>query len=277
MPFARSGEWEIYWEAHGPEDAPPLLLIIGLSHRIEHWGPLAGLLARELRVLLFDPRNIGRSEKRDVPYTLQEEAADVAAVLDAAGVERAWVYGRSRGGMLAQEFALQHPERVRGLILEATTDNGPESVGASERVRTALVIEPGLTREEIFRRQDEAMAAPGWPGRDPEAFARLLAVDLEAPPRRFAVLRQQEAIASWSSHGRLAAIRSPTLVLCGDADEMVPPPNSRHLAGEIEGARLVLLPDTGHLAMWERPTELAELITSFIREHEPSGARLHRT
>jgi len=276
VPFARSGEWEIYWEARGPEDAPPLLLIIGLSHRIEHWRPLAGLLGRELRLLLFDPRNIGRSAKRDVPYTLGEEAADVAAVLDAAGVERAWVYGRSRGGMLAQEFALQHPERVRGLILEATTDNGPESVGASERVRAALAIEPGVTREEIFRRQDEAMAAPGWPGRDPEAFARLLAVDLEAPPRRFAVLRQQEAIASWSAHGRLGAIRCPTLVLCGDADEMVPPANSRHLAEEIESARLVLLPDTGHLAMWERPAELAELITSFIREHEPSDARLHR-
>ncbi len=268
MPVAQSGSWEIYWEERGPKDAPPLLLIIGLSHRIEHWGPLADLLERELRLLLFDPRNIGRSAKLDVPYSLAEEAADVAAVLDAAGVERAWVYGRSRGGMLAQEFALQHPRRVRGLILEATTDNGPESAGASERVRAALAIEPNLTREEIFRRQDEAMAAPGWPSRDPEGYARLLAVDLEAPPRRFAVLRQQEALASWSSHGRLGGIRCPTLVLCGEEDEMVPPANSRHLAEEIPGAELVLLPGMGHLGMWERPAELAAIITRFIREHE---------
>ncbi len=268
MPAARSGDWEIWWEASGPSGAPALLLVIGLSHRAAHWAPLAELLARTFRVIVFDPRNIGRSTQRDEPYSLAAEAEDMAAVLDAAGYGQAWVYGRSRGGMLAQEFALRFPDRVRGLVLEGTSDNGPSAVGPGRRVQEALQLVPGMSKEEIFARQNEAMAAPGWRERDPEAFARLLETDLQSPPRRFAVLRQQEAMAGWSACGRLHLLRCPVLVICGEADEMVPPENSRHLAAEIPGARLELVPGMGHLGMWERPETLAELVTAFIASRE---------
>lgn len=138
-------------------------------------------------MVLFDPQNIRRSTLRDEAYDLVDEVEEMAAVLDAAGLRRVWISGRSRGGMLAQEFALQHPDRTEGLVLEATTDNGPRHVGPHERVQMAMELVPGLSREEIFARQTEAMAAPGLRERDPDAFARLLSIDLEAPPRRFAV------------------------------------------------------------------------------------------
>jgi 3-oxoadipate enol-lactonase len=189
-------------------------------------------------------------------------------VLDAAGLDSAYVYGRSRGGMLAQEYALTRTGRVRGLILSGTTHNGPGRVPSTEAVNKAMNFTPDMTREEIFAAQNVAMAAPGWRERDPEAFNYCLSVDLEAPPRRFAVVNQQKAISGWSSHDRLGQIGCPTLVICGADDGMVPPENSRALAAGIAGARLELIPQAGHLPMLEQPEAVAALVTAFIREQE---------
>jgi pimeloyl-ACP methyl ester carboxylesterase len=121
-----------------------------------------------------------------------------------------------------------------------------------------------MTREEIFAGQDEAMAAPGWRERDPDAFAYCLAVDLEAPPRRFAVQRQQGALEGWTSEDRLGGIRCPALVICGEDDGMVPPENSRALAAGIPGARLELIPQCGHLPMLEQPAAVRDLVFDFL-------------
>lgn len=265
MPEVVSNGWTIHWEAIGDPLRPPILLTLGLSHRLEHWGRLPGLLANELRVITFDCRGMGASELRDDPFTIQDETDDMAAVLDAAGIAQAIVYGRSRGGMLAQEFALRFPERTRALVLSGTSHRGPSAVGSTEAVNKAMNFTPDMTREQIFAGQNEAMAAPGWKQRDPGAFAALLATDLEAPPRRFAVVRQQESIANWTSDGRLGAIRCPTLVICGADDGMVPPENSRQIAAQVRGARLELIPQCGHLPMLEKPEDVARLVLEFAR------------
>jgi 3-oxoadipate enol-lactonase len=215
-------------------------------------------------VVTFDCRNIGQSDRRDEPYTIDDEARDVAAVMDAAGLESAAVYGRSRGGMLAQEFALSFPGRTSSLILSGTSSRGPNAVGSTERVNAAMNFTPEMSREQIFATQNEAMAAPGWRERDPEAFDYCLKVDLEAPPRRFAVERQRGAMAQWSSFDRLGSIKVPTLVLCGEDDGMVPPENSRKLASAIPGARLQLIPQCGHLPMLEQPDTVAKAVFDFL-------------
>jgi pimeloyl-ACP methyl ester carboxylesterase len=91
-----------------------------------------------------------------------------------------------------------------------------------------------------------------------------LAIDLEAPPRRFAVVRQQEATAAWSSYERLPSLQAPTLVLCGEDDGMVPPDNSRDIALRIPDSKLVLIPQCGHLPMLEKPGEVATEVFAFI-------------
>lgn len=272
MPTTTASGWEIAYESLGDPRHPPIVMVLGLSHRMAHWGRLPGLLAERLYVVTFDCRNIGASERRDEPYTLTDESEDVAAVMDASGIERAIVYGRSRGGMLAQEFALQHPGHVRALVLSGTSHRGAGSVGETERVTEAMRIEPGMSREQIFARQDEAMGAPGWRERDPEAFNYCLSVDLEAPPRRFAVERQRAAISEWSSFDRLSLITIPTLVLCGEDDPMVPPPNSVSLANAIPVARLELIPQCGHLPMLEQPAAVRDAVFRFLDEIE-SGSR----
>jgi pimeloyl-ACP methyl ester carboxylesterase len=225
---------------------------------------LPGLLAEELFVVTFDCRGMGESEKRDEPFSVADEAGDVLAVMDAVDLERAAVYGRSRGGMLAQELTLSHPERVSKLVLSGTSHRGPGAVGYKEPVQKAMNFTPDMTREQIFEGQNAAMASPGWKERDPAAFAEVMRIDLEAPPRRFAVARQQGALEGWNSKDRLHTISCPTLVICGADDGMVPPENSRQIAALIPNARLELIPQCGHLPMLEKPEEVANLVLEFV-------------
>ena len=264
MPETNASGWDIAYETLGQSKNPPIVMILGLSYRMAHWGQLPSLLAERLRVVIFDCRGMGASEKRDEPYTVADEVADVLAVMDAAGVDRATMYGRSRGGMLAQEFALQQPERMTNLVLVGTGHRGPGSVGWNERVTKAMNFAPGLAKEQIFAEQLEAMAAPGWRERDPAAFNYALNVDLEASPRRFAVQRQMGALDGWTSSGRLSAIACPTLVLCGEDDGMQPPENSRLLAAEIPNSRLELIPNCGHNPMLEQPEDVARRVFAFL-------------
>jgi pimeloyl-ACP methyl ester carboxylesterase len=264
VPETSASGWAIHYETQGAPTNPPILLTLGLSHRLAHWGRLPGLLAERLFVVTFDCRGMGASERRDEPYIIHDEVRDMAAVLDAAGVESATIYGRSRGGILAQEFALIHPGRTTSLMLSGTRHGGPSSVGSTDVVTRAMNFTPDMTREQIFATQNSAMASPGWKERVPEAFAYCLEVDLEAPPRRFAVVRQQEAFAGWSSYDRLPRVTCPALVLCGADDGMVPPENSRQIAARIPGARLQLIAQCGHLPMLEKPDEVARLVFDFL-------------
>jgi len=264
MPETNASGWTIQYETRGDRANPPLVMILGLSHRLAHWGTLPALLAERLFVVTFDCRGMGASERRDEVFALRDEVGDVAAVMDAAGLDAAAVYGRSRGGMLAQEFALTHPERTTALSLSGTSHRGPGAVGSTEAVNKAMNFTPEMSREEIFATQNMAMASPGWRERDPEGFAYCLGVDLEAPPRRFAVQHQQGALEGWSSYDRLPGIAAPTLVLCGADDGMVPPENSRQIAERIPDARFELVAQCGHLPMLEKPREVAKLVLDFL-------------
>ncbi len=166
--------------------------------------------------------------------------------------------------MLAQEFALTHPQRTTALVLCGTSHGGPAVVPQTERVARSMNIQPGMSRDEIFRGQNDAMASPDWEARDPEAFNYCLSVDLEAPPRRFAVVRQQGSLRGWAARARLDGIHCPTLVLHGADDGMVPPENGKQLTEAIPGARLQLIPQCGHLPMLEKPGEVSAAVLGFV-------------
>jgi aminoacrylate hydrolase len=264
MPETSKSGCTIHYETHGDRANPPLLMILGLSHRLPHWGRLPELLAEKLFVVTYDCRGMGESEKRDEPYTIEDEVRDALAVTDALDLPKFSVYGRSRGGMIAQEMALDASWCVDRVILMGTSHRGPGAVGYTEPVQKAMNFTPDMSREQIFEAQNIAMASPGWKERDPEAFARLMAIDLEAPPRRFAVNRQQDVLKGWSSHDKLSRVTQPTLVLCGEDDGMVPPENSRQIAQLIPNSRLELIPQCGHLAMLEKPEAVARLVLDFL-------------
>src|SRR5277367_669339 len=113
MPFTENQAAKIYWDEQGSGE--PLLLIMGLSYPSYMWHRTRPLLAKSYCTIAFDNRGIGQSDVPAGVYPITMMASDAAAVLDAADVERAHVFGTSMGGMIAQEFALQYPERARSL------------------------------------------------------------------------------------------------------------------------------------------------------------------
>src|SRR5580698_11262839 len=151
MPFADNQGTKIYWDEQGT--GAPILLIMGLGYPSAMWHRMRPALSASYRTIALDNRGAGRSDVPPGPYSIALMASDAAAVLDAAGVERAHVFGASMGGMIAQEFALQYPDRVHSLILGCTAAGGPNAVQAEPEALQALLrrdVTPEESKETII-------------------------------------------------------------------------------------------------------------------------------
>ena len=146
--FVENNDARIYWDEQGSGE--PLLLIMGLSYPSYMWHRSRPVLAQRYRTIALDNRGVGQSDAPPGVYSIALMASDAAAVLDAAGVESAHVFGASMGGMIAQEFALQYPNRVRSLILGCTAAGGPHAVQAEPEALQAL-LRRDVTPEQALR------------------------------------------------------------------------------------------------------------------------------
>jgi 3-oxoadipate enol-lactonase len=221
-------------------------------------------LGRSFQVIAPDNRGTGGSEKRDEPVEISTLADDAAGLLDHLGIESAYVLGVSMGGMVAQEFALRHPGKVRRLVLGCTHPGGPEAVTASPEVLALIAPAKGVAPREAMARIYAAMTTEETRrGRAPfleDMTDRLLA---RATPV-ITLVRQMEAINRFSAADRLGQITAPTLVITGDRDILVPPENSRTIAQRIPGARLAVIPGVAHNFFWEAEEESARLLEEFL-------------
>jgi pimeloyl-ACP methyl ester carboxylesterase len=249
----------IAWERRGA--GAPVVLVHGLGYARWGWEPVADRLAERFEVLLLDNRGIGDSDAPPGPYTAAEMAADVARVLDEAGLERAHVVGTSLGGMIAQELALAHPDRVDRLVLACTTPGGelahPIPAGTLSLIAEAATLEPAVA----LRRFVENALAPGAPR---ELVERILAHRVVSPQPLPAWQAQAAAGTTFAAGERVRGIRAPTLILHGTEDAVVDVRNADVLGGLIEGARVERFPACGHLFFWERPGRFVELVTEFL-------------
>lgn len=260
MAEANHGGIRIWWSEHGAGD--PLLLIMGLGYTSDMWYRLLPALTPRFRVLVFDNRGVGRSDVPPGPYTVPDMAGDALAVLDAAGVERAHVLGASLGGAVAQELALQHPERVRSLILSCTLAGGPNAVPASPEVLQTLMDRAHMTPEEGVRAMVPHIYDHGTPR---ERVDEDLAVRLRTFPTAEGYLAQVGAAAGWESESRVDRLGSmPVLVVHGENDGLVPPANGRRLASLIPGARLVMLPNASHVLWTDQPELARDALLEFL-------------
>lgn len=244
---------KIAWERHGA--GAPLLLIHGLGYARWGWEPVLEGLARSFDVILFDNRGIGESDAPPGPYTAAGLAADALQVLDEAGVERAHVLGTSLGGMVAQELALSHPERVDRLVLACTTPGGPESFPMPEQ--TVALMQSGATLRQFV---ENALA----PEPDEEIVERILRHREATAQPLEAWTAQAAAGATFDALDRVAGIAAPTLILHGTADAVVDSRNTALLALRIADARVELFPGGGHLFFWEQPGRFVEVVTEFL-------------
>jgi 3-oxoadipate enol-lactonase len=245
----------LYHELHGPEDAPPLILLEGMGGDIPGWRRNIPVLARELRVIAYDFRGNGNSDEPPGPATMATFMDDTLALLDELGVGRAHIYGQSFGGMVAQEIALTRPERVRTLIL-GCTHAGPRHVVQPKGSK--------VPKGEPWG----SMYSPGFPDRHPEHVVEDLRIGAAQPKHPEGGRRQWEAMQSFDSFERLPAIDVPTLVLHGTEDLAVSPENARLLAERIPGAELVLLEGAGHLYHSEQAQPADSAVLDFVQRHE---------
>ena len=243
----------------------PLLFIHGLGYDRRGWGPLPALLADDFQVLLFDNRGVGESDVPEGPYAVSQMAADAVAVLDAAGVERAHVLGVSLGGYIAQEIALTYPERVRRLVLASTAPGGPRSHPMPQAGLEAFGRFPTMEREAGLRLMVESSLGAHGVRERPELVEEIVAYRLERAPTLAGWQAQAYAGATFDAYDRVPGIATPTLVLHGGTDTVVDPRNAELLRELIPGARVELVPDRGHLVVWEEAELLAPIVREFLR------------
>lgn len=259
MTLIQVGDIELDYERSGA--GPPLLLIMGMSGTALSWGErFLAELRRNFDVIAYDHRGVGASTRLDGPITTREMAEDAAGLLAALGLDGAHVLGISMGGMIAQELALAHGERVRTLTLGCTYCGGPASVRIGEDAwRRVYDARASGDRELALRLGWEMNVSPAFAA-DDEAYRRYVAVALRRAVAVPVIARQAEAVVEHDTSARLGEITLPTLVIHGTADRLLPVENARMIAELIPGARLEIFEDVGHLFFWERPERSAELI-----------------
>jgi pimeloyl-ACP methyl ester carboxylesterase len=249
----------IAWESQGA--GPPLLLVQGLGYGRWGWRPVVEPLASRYRVIVFDNRGIGDSDKPPGPYTAAEMAGDALAVLDAAGVARAHVLGASLGGAVGQELALRHAERLDKLVLVATmsgmTNMHPIPAQTLQLMAEAATLEPAVALRRFVENALE-------PEPEPELVDEIVELRTANPPDPAGWAAQAGIWGSFDVWDELPSIDVPTLVVQGEGDVVVDPRNAMLLAERIPGARLTLVPG-GHLFFWNRPGEFAELLMEFLQ------------
>jgi 3-oxoadipate enol-lactonase len=243
----------------------PLLFVHGLAYDRRGWGPLPGLLADELQVVLFDNRGVGESDVPDGPYAVAQMAADAVSVLDAAGIDRAHVFGVSLGGFIAQEIALTYPDRVRKLVLASTMPGGARSHPMPQAGLEAFGRYPTMEREAGLRLMVETSLGAHGVEERPELVEEIFAYRLEHAPTLAGWQAQAYAGATFDAYERVPGIAAPTLVLHGGADSVVDPRNADVLVGLIPAARVEIVPERGHLVVWEEAELLAPIVREFLR------------
>jgi pimeloyl-ACP methyl ester carboxylesterase len=235
-------------------------LIQGLGYGRWSWEQVVPALAERYRVLWFDNRGIGDSDKPEGPYTAKLMAADALQVLDEAGVDRAHVLGASLGGMIAQELAAGTPERVDNLVLCCTTPGGAAAVPMPEVTVKLFAEAPTLAPEVALRRfVENALAADASAELIQELYDRRIA----NPPDPTGW--QAQAAAGLGFAGIDRTIAAPTLIVTGTEDNVVDPNNSDVLAERIPGAEVQRIDNAGHLVFWERPDAFVRIISEFLQ------------
>jgi len=266
MPFLNLRELEFYYETDGDPADPPLLILSGLTDYTAKCEWQMSALAADFHVITFDNRGAGRSTQPPAGYSAADMADDAAAILDALGIPAAHVFGFSMGGMIALNFVLRHPARVRRLALGCTTAGGRLLVQPEARVMEALVnpVTCGDPRQDFYNGLWLSLG-DRTQGESPELVERLADLAVANPQTPAGYAGQLAAILTHDVADRLGDIRAPTLVLHGAADRFVPPENGRLLAEHIPGAQFIPYPGAGHLFFIERAAEVNRDLRDFLK------------
>lgn len=297
MPKVQANGIEIAYEEAGPQDGPPVLLIMGLAAQLTLWpdGFVNAIADAGFRVIRHDNRDVGLSthfreagvpdleavladlqagRRPSVPYTLEDMAADALGLLDALGIERAHIVGASLGGMIAQIIAASQPQRVLSLVPLFTSSGNrslppgsPEAMAALRTLPQDMSNIDSILDHSVWLRR--MIGTPGFPYDEAELRAFLRRnierdYDVTGPARQFAA-----AIVSGSREALLPRITAPTLVVHGDRDPLFPIEHAQELAEKIPNAKLKVMAGMGHDLP---PGHVPEMAAAMVAHFRAAGA-----
>lgn len=281
-------------EDRGPADATPILFVNGYTSTLLSWPEelMDGLRSKGFRVIRYDNRDVGKSEKLsglpdmkavaaamregrepELPYRLADMAADGIGVLDALGVERAHIMGISMGGMIVQRMAIHHPERLLSVTSIMSSTGNPNLPKASDEAMKALQEQPpSEAREDVIRHRMKGRRvyqSPAYPKSDEDIYA-FVAREYDHMYYPEGGVRQYGAIIGDGSRVEaLAQVRVPFLVVHGLADPLVPHAGGEDTAKSVPGATLVSIEGMGH----DLPAELCPRYVDLIASHARAAER----
>ena len=263
MPTLTINGLEINYEVKG--QGPALTMIMGISCSLRQWTWMRDVLSKNFKVITFDNRGSGKSDKPDIDYTTEMLAEDTFLLLKQLGITKSHIFGVSFGGMIAQRFALMYPQITDHLVLGATMPSfdcfapSPETVESLQVSSLADISESVQIVMELFFTQDFLQNKPEDAAKIKEIMIK------EKEEQSLDILyRQMGAAMAHNVLEEVNNITAPTLVICGDKDLIAPIENSCFLADQIPVSTLIELPG-GYHAFWiERADEACRLITNFL-------------
>jgi pimeloyl-ACP methyl ester carboxylesterase len=254
---------KIWWEAVGPVDRQPVVLIMGLGYPAAMWWRQLPALTSAHRVILVDNRGAGHTgDVVGAPYSIETMAADVAAVIEAAGETRIHLAGLSMGGMIAQELALSRPDLVQSLVLMATHP------GVRHATFEPAALAMLRRRGNVSAREAAELAVPfNYADTTPRAAIEAdwdVRMPLASSPAGY--IAQLRGGATWSSLDRLPALEPPVLVLHGADDRLVPPVNGKRIADAVRGAVHIEIPHANHLVTTDQTDEVNGFLLAWFNK-----------
>lgn len=274
MPIITANNINLYYEESGPADAPVILLVMGLGAQMIAWPDefILGLVAKGYRVIHYDNRDVGMSQQMvraaapnliwtmvkarlglpiNVPYTLTDMAKDGIGLLDALGIQKAHVVGASMGGMIVQLMAANHRERLLSMTSIMSSSGARGLPGARADIQRRFMVKrpPDASRDEAVAFGADLVSAFSFPdpARPEGAHAEMAGKAFDRGYYPVGTRRQLLAIiADGSRVERLKTITTPTLVVHGGADPLVPKEGSEDIARHIPGARLEIIDEMAH-------------------------------
>ena len=270
MRHAQVNGIKIAYDVRG--SGPPLVLIMGYRLSSLAW-PLDFIkaLAERFTVVFFDNRGTGTSDKPTFGYELSNMAKDVRGLMDHLKIARANVLGYSMGGAIAQELVCRYPERVLSLVLCATLCGGRRAVYARPTVISIMHDLDGLDPVAAARRIWTVTYEPKYLAANVDKVEQQMRRELETPTPLHAADLQFQAFVDFDTSEALPSVRSPTLIMTGDGDLLIPPRNSEVLAELIPDAQLVILPGFGHRVIWESTGQCVTLIGNFLEQTQETA------
>lgn len=260
MPKVAVEDGEIHYEEHGSGE--PLMLVTGLSGVARYWAPQVPVFSKRFRVITYDQRGTGQSDKRQRVFSLDQMARELAALMDALGIARAHLVGLSTGGAIGQTLAIEAPARVNRLVMCSTwTHCDPWFRRLFE------------ARREMYRQCGPALHAmfhPLW--LYPPEYINAHDTEIEAersrsastPPPVEVSIGRIEALMAFDRRAGLGRIRAPTLVLAADNDYITPSYYAEALAQAIPGAKLHIFKGGGHSISKTRADEFNRAVMDFL-------------